>query len=206
MKLLDRHRIADAPRRTLAELPEGVVARVVGRARTLADVLEAPLSGRPCVYYQLTITKPVLMLNTTLAHEERAVLFTLDDGTARAIIDSHGCTADLVVDERDAAGTDHVPTGREFALLTRFGIEANEWMATGSRGGGPRVLVSREFVFREAIIGVGEEVAILGSAVHEPDPDAVPDDAYRGTQPTRLRMSSTPEHPLIISDHPSTTR
>jgi hypothetical protein len=76
-------------------------------------------------------------------------------------------------------------------------------MAVGRSG--PRFRAERDFVYREAIIGVGEEIAILGSGVHEPDPAALPDAAYRGTQPTRLRMSSSPKHPMIISDHPSTT-
>jgi hypothetical protein len=44
-----RHRLASAERRTLAELPEGIVARVVGRAAQLTDVLEAPLSGRSSI-------------------------------------------------------------------------------------------------------------------------------------------------------------
>lgn len=152
----------------------------------------------------MTIAKPLILLGTTLAHEERAVVFGLDDGTERAIIDPHECIVDLVVDERDASGTEHGPTGREQALLGRLGIDAKAWMTVGHYG--PSFLGDLDFVYREAIIGVGEEIAILGSGVREPDPDAVPGGAYRGTQPTRLRMSSSPEHPLIISDHPSTTR
>jgi hypothetical protein len=132
------------------------------------------------------------------------VPFALDDGTGRAIIDPQDSVLDLVVDERDASGTDHAPTGRELILVTRLGLDPKEWLTVG-RSEHP-FPADRDFVFREAIIGVGEEIAILGSGVREPDPDAPPEAAYRGTQPTRLCMSSGRDRPMIISDHPSKTR
>ena len=202
MDFLHRHRLASAERRSLAELPEGVVARVVGRAAQLTEVLEAPLTGRPCVYYKVTITRPLLNLGGTLAHEERGVMFALDDGTERAVVDPTNCLVDLVVDERDASGADHRPTGREQVLLSRFNIEQKEWPAARQ---GPQIPLDRDFVYREAIIGVGEEIAILGRGMRL-DADAVSNAAYRGTQPIRLHMSSSTDHPMIISDHPSTTR
>jgi hypothetical protein len=42
--------------------------------------------------------------------------------------------------------------------------------------------------------------------VQEPDPNAAPEAAYRGAPPTRLRLTSSPRFPLIISDDPATTR
>ena len=45
-----RYRLAATPRRSIAELPDGELARVVGRTAQLDEVLEAPLSGRPCLY------------------------------------------------------------------------------------------------------------------------------------------------------------
>jgi hypothetical protein len=193
MDFLHRHRLAHAPRRSLAELPEGEVARVVGRAGQLTEVLEAPISGRPCLYYKVTLGQPLFGLAIPHAHEERGVLFTLDDGTERAIIDPHDCVLDLVVDERDASGSNHPPTFQELALVWRHGLEANERFRDGGLG-------AKDFVYREAIIGVGEEIAILGSVVREPDPEASP---YRDIQPPRLRMKGAS---MIISDHPSTTR
>jgi hypothetical protein len=97
MDFLHRHRLAHAPRRSLAELPEGEVARVVGRAGQLTEVLEAPISGRPCLYYKVSVAVSIVLLDKRLDHEERSVVFTLDDGTGRAIIDPSECIADLVV-------------------------------------------------------------------------------------------------------------
>ncbi len=204
MELLARHRLVHAPRRAIGEVPEGEVARLVGRAVQLGEVLEAPLSGRPCLYYKVWVARPLVLLSTTLAHEERGVMFALEDGTGRAVVDPDGCTLDLVVDERNSSGTSGFPTGRQVAVLTRFTIEVNEW--TDVDRSRPAVPLPRDFIYREAIIGVGETIAILGGGVREPDPHAEPDGSYRGAQPTRLRMSGSREHPLIISDHPSTTQ
>jgi len=194
-----RYRLAGTPRTSLAELPDGQLARVVGRTAQLDEVLEAPLTGRRCLYYQLTVAQPVLFLSETLAHEERSVLFTLDDGTARAIIDPSQC----ILDGRDTSAS-YMPTDRESALLTRLGIEPK--LVTQRYKGARHVRLDRRFIYRESIIGVGETIAILGSGVREPDPDAPPEAAYRGTQPTRLRMSGGRNQPMIISDDPSTTR
>lgn len=197
-----RRKVARTPRVALGELQEGVVARVVGRAGKLDDVLEAPLTGRACVYYRVTIAQPIWAFGRVLAREERGITFTIDDATGHAIIDPSGCIIDLAKDGRDDT-VSHIPNGREVALLARFGIEAKEWVEM-ERGRAP-VRLDRSFIFREAIIEVGETIAIVGSAVREPDPSAPPEAAYRGDPPTRLRMTSSRKQPMIISDSPLAT-
>jgi hypothetical protein len=48
-------------------------------------------------------------------------------------------------------------------------------------------------------------VAILGSGIREPDPKGLPSEGYRSAPPTRLRLTSSPQYPLAISDDPLTT-
>ena len=101
----------------------------------------------------------MLFLSENLAHEERAALFTLDDGTARAIIDPSQC----IVDGRDTSGSSHLPSDRELALLTRLGIEAQ--LLTRRYQGKPVVRLDRDLIYHESIIEVGETIAILGGGV-----------------------------------------
>jgi hypothetical protein len=61
-------------------------------------------------------------------------------------------------------------------------------------------LDDRNLRYREAIIEVGETIAVVGSGVREPDPDAMPEGAYRDAQRTCLRMTSSRKQPMIISD------
>ena len=80
-----------------------------------------------------------------------------------------------------------------------------KWLKTIQRTGLGTALFE-SLRYREAMIEVGETVAVLGSGVREPDPNAPPEAAYRGAPPTPLRLTSSPRFPLIISDDPSTTR
>lgn len=57
-----------------------------------------------------------------------------------------------------------------------------------------------------ALFLLGEVVAVLGSGVHEGDPTGMPPGGYRSAPPTRLRLTSSPRFPLVISDDPSTTQ
>ena len=52
-----RDRIDAAPRLTIAHATPGVAARIVGRVTALADgpLLQAPLTGRPCIAWQVLV-------------------------------------------------------------------------------------------------------------------------------------------------------
>lgn len=59
--------------------------------------------------------------------------------------------------------------------------------------------------YKEAMIEVNETVAVLGQGIREPDPEMALAQDYRTGPPTRLRLTSSPRFPLVISDNPSTT-
>jgi hypothetical protein len=189
-----KRQIRVLPRRMLAELPEGTPARIVGKADVLEDTLEAPLTGRRCLYYTAIVEVSDGRDWLEIVREDRAVMFILDDGTARTIVDPSRSKVALDFDGASASGTFDDPNEREQAFLDQH--------KTSSRHG----RFNRNLRYREAIIGIGETIAIFGAAMREPDPTAQPEAAYRGDAPTRLRMASSPKHPMMISDHPSTTR
>jgi hypothetical protein len=189
-----KRQLGALPRRTLADLPEGTPARIVGKADVLEDTLEAPLTGRRCLYYTAIVEVSDGRDWREIIREDRAVMFLIDDGTARAIVDPRESKVALDFDGASASGTFDNPTEREQAFLDEH--------ETSSRHG----RFNRNLRYREAAIGVGETIAIFGAAVREPDPSAQPEPSYRGDPPTQLRMTSSRKHPMMISDHPSTTR
>jgi hypothetical protein len=178
----------------IGELPENAVGRVIGEVRALDRVLEAPLTGRACVYY---VTKVEEQRSTgrgstwtTLIKERAGVPFLLDDGSGRAIVDPEGAEVALELDSRSRSGTFDDASPAEEAFLERHG--------RSSKG----FLFNKTIRYTEAVIKPGESISVLGSGVREPDPQGTPAEGYRAEPPTRLRLTSSHQHPLVISDDP----
>jgi hypothetical protein len=182
----------------LSELPEDTHGRVIGQARSIGEQLQGPLTGRPCVYYIATVEEQRSTGRSsywkTIVSETRGVPFMLEDGTGRAIVDPNGAEVALDFDGTSKSGTFNDADPVQEAFLARHGQKAQGWV------------FNKSLRYREAMIEVGETIAVLGSGVREPDPSAPPEAAYRGSPPTRLRLTSSSKFPLVISDDPSTTR
>jgi len=178
-----RKLLREARTYALGELPEDTFGRVTGTVRPLDHkLLEAPLSGRLCVYYDISI-EPQTGNGTTLrvlASEQDAIPFLLEADGHRAVIDpAHA---------RISAGFDHVvsskePTERSLALLSRY-----RWRGDGS------------VYCREAILEADETVTVVGAGIREADPEALPSAGYREGGQTRLRLTGAAKFPLLISD------
>jgi hypothetical protein len=192
-------------RTKIGELDEGQSGRVVGTARRLDKLVTAPFSGRPCLAYKATVQEKSSGKNATwrtIITETDGVRFFLEDASGRALVDPTMAKTSIVVDSQSSSGTLDDPTQVELAFLQRHGKDPTSFFG-----------FNRALRYAEAVIMEGELVAIFGSGVREPDPDAPPSnafpgpsDAYRGDQPTRLRLTSSAKHPLLISDAPETTK
>lgn len=182
----------------IAELGDGQAGRVIGRARVLEQTLEAPLSGRACVFYIARVEERRSSGKhsywRTIISEQHGVPFVLEDDSGYAIVDATAAQIALDFDARSSSGTFDDPTPAETAFLERHGRSGTGWF------------FNRTLRYREAVIGEGETIAVLGAGTREPDPAAAPTAAYRGEPPTRLRLTSSPRYPLVISDDPDTTR
>jgi hypothetical protein len=193
-----KRELKNARRFTLRELPEGTRARVIGQTRMFARTLEAPLTGRRCVYFLATVEQHHSAGRSsywkTIIREEAGVPFILDDSTGHALVDPVAAKMVIDVDGRGDSGTFDDPTPREEQFLARHGTRGHTW------------LFNKRLRYREAVIEIGETVAVLGEGIREPDPDAAPQAAYRGEAPTRVRLTSSSRFPLLISDNTDTTR
>ncbi|HEU4613449.1 MAG TPA: GIDE domain-containing protein [Kofleriaceae bacterium] len=193
-----RRQLRKAPARPIAQLRDDELGKVVGKARALEAVLTAPLTGRACVYFIATVEEHRSTGKThywkTIIKEARGVPFVLEDGSGRAIVDATAARLAIDFDGRSQSGTFDDPTEAERAFLARHGEKGQGW------------IFNRRLRYREAVIAEGETIAVLGAGTREPDPDAPPTEAYRGDAPTRLRLTSSPRYPLVISDDASLTR
>ena len=189
-----RRALRRATSHCVAALPENTVGRVSGTVAVIGEPIKAPLSGRACVYYHVKVSKFDIdgRGRSRSLTESQGVAFVLADETGRAIVEPAYAKVAIVHDHEHSTDAFTPPTPEEAALLERHGRRAEG------------LLGIRSYVFEEGVIEPGERVAVLGAGVREPDPDAQPDSAYRGVQPTRLRLTSSAHYPLLISDDPAT--
>ena len=193
-----RRRLRNAPTKRIQELRDDELGKVVGRARGLDEMLDAPLTGRRCVYFIAIVEEQRSTGKSsywkTIIKETRGVLFMLEDDSGRALVDAKSARIAIDFDGKSKSGTFDDPTPVERAFLERHGQKGEGW------------IFNRTLRYREAVIADGETIAVLGAGTREPDPDAPPIEAYRGEPQTRLRLTSSAKYPLVISDDPSAHR
>jgi hypothetical protein len=186
-----RRMLRDAQTYPIADLQDGQAGRIVGRAQVYRERIVAPLSGRRCLYYVVAIEQSKYGTDvwSALGREERSVAFFVEDATERAIVDANHARVALEFDHETISRSVEELDDAQRALLARQRINP----------------LHRTLRYMEAILDAGEIVSVLGAGTREPDPDRPPESAYRGNQPTRLRLTSSRRHPLVISDDPDTT-
>jgi hypothetical protein len=193
-----RRRLRKAPTKRINELADDELGKVVGRARRIDDGLVGPLTGRPCVYFIAVVEERRSTGKSSywkqIIRESRGVPFMLEDDSGRALVDATAARIMLDFDGRSSSGSFDDPSETERAFLSRHGEKGQGW------------IFNRTLRYREAVIADGETIAVLGAGTREPDPDAMPSDAYRAELPTRLRLTSSKKYPLVISDETAATR
>lgn len=181
-----RRGLAGAVRTSMAAAPEGARVHLIGAIAAGAE-LPAPISGRACVYYAVAIEEEVGTAWAVVYTDQGAVPFAVSDGTGRALIDAAG--AEIEIEAGRQAGT------LEGAALAGLSATVAIRLHGNSGLGGPRLR------YREVALAVGDTVAVIGTAVREPDPDAVAAvTGYRDGPPTRLRLGRSAAHALWLSD------
>src|SRR5688572_5638938 len=97
-----RRTLRDAKAFALADMPENTLGRVTGMVRPLDQrLIEAPLSGRLCVYYEVTVEPQFGDQATSLrvlASETDAIPFVLQAGEHRAIVDPAHAQLSVAID------------------------------------------------------------------------------------------------------------
>jgi hypothetical protein len=183
-----RRRLRRVERRGLADLVEGSPLRVIGRARPMGAALEAPMSKRICVCWAIVVydwhhDNSVRVIHTT---QGRAP-FLLEDTTLQAVVDPRRAELSAAFDHT----TTLVPRGDAATRekLELIGVADRDWRHT------------RGLELDEAIIELDEPIAVIGTAMREPDLAAVSSSYRDGERPMRWRLE-----PTTISDDPRVLR
>lgn len=174
--------------RLIREALDGEPVKVFGVARAAKEPLVAPLSGRECVAWEVKVEEGGIRDRvTTLIRAKDVCDFVLEDDSGRALVKP--LTSELAIDRDQtySLGSDASP--RLEAFLEEHRVDKSVLGFT------------RNLTFREGVLAVGEEVAVLGMGRWEADPDPRPDDAgdYRKA-PRRFVMEDDAEVKLTISD------
>lgn len=183
------------PKRSIADVIEGERARIVG-AVDVPEPTYAPLSGRPCAYWRVTVEERRSSGKNsywrTIVDEHEGVDFFLTDSTGKAKVEAMHVQPVLAHDARGGSGFLNDPTPELQAFLTERGHDTQGW------------IFNKTIRFREGVAERGELVAVVGTGRWERDPDekARAGSGYReAAMPQRLVMSAPEDgSPLLLSD------
>lgn len=165
----------------IAGASDGSVVRVSGRVESVEDTLEAPLSGRPVVAWELSAWQSIGgKAFRCVGRWSRAVPFGVVDATGRAVVTVEHARSYAAVDreERWAAWTD-APTAVRVRLV-QAGVEEPT--------AGPLHL-------KESVLSEGETVVVVGKVARSSG-------HYRESASESVRLDAPPGTPLIFSDTP----
>lgn len=170
----------------IGELPEDTIGRLIGSVRPVGPTLIAPLTGRECVCYLVTVdalgwTQGGQTVDEIVC-EEKTTEFVLEDESGRMLVEPAGAMFEL---RRDAYSNTPGgnPNDRERAFLARH---RQQYVGTMS--------------FHEMVVEVGKTICVAGAGTREGDPDAEPREGYRAAAPTRLRFTNSRKLRLLITD------
>jgi hypothetical protein len=174
----------------IADVPHDTLVRVKGTAQTISETLSAPLTGRPCLYYSVTVSSYSLGGSgrgtwSPVVSDRAGCVFRVADATSAAIVDPSIAHVALTQDHVDASDMFNKPTERQKAFLSQHGLNGNR---------------ADNLQFIESIIAVDEPIVVRGYALREPDTGAMASNAYRGTTPTQVRFLSSAKYPIEITD------
>jgi hypothetical protein len=154
--------IASIPRKKIADVKDGETVRIVGKLALHGEPLVAPVSARPCAFYEAKIEEKEQVEDRTswrsIVEEVRGTDFVLDDGSGLARVSMAKADVVVVHDSRLLEGF----------LKEKAAPEVEQFLA---RHGQKSVVDgrARELHYVEGVLEAPEEVAAAGKARWEPD-------------------------------------
>lgn len=150
-----KRRIRSAPSGKLSELLEGEVARISGTVEYIGKTLDAPLSGRKCIYFHVHVEQQHSNGKSShwsdLVQEEEAGDVVIRDGNDYAIIQTTMLKTYLIQDRQYNSGflNDASPVLREY--LSGHGIDPENFLG-----------LNKTIRYKEGILEKGETVQVAG--------------------------------------------
>lgn len=151
-----KRRLKKARLVNVANFKEGQRAKLIGRAESVnGDMLIAPLSGRECCYYHVTIEQEVSSGKSTswktVIEEEQWVEYIINDNGYYAYLNADDIKSHIVRDREYRSGFLNDATPHLEAFLRKHGHDSEGWLG-----------FNKTLRYNEAIIEPGETLAVLG--------------------------------------------
>jgi len=194
-----RRALRAAARVSVAEARDGQLIKIVGRLRSdpAARRLAAPLTGRACAYHETVVEErrssgKSSHWRTLIREVDFAGSFFVDDGSGQALVEVASPRVVLVTDAHFRSGTFNDAAQELENFLTRHGESSEGWV------------FNRPLRYSEGALEEGEEVAVFGRCVLEPDPDPSGAGVGYRERAMRVKIMSPLNGELLISDDPRT--
>lgn len=169
---------------SIKHVKKGERVKIKGRIKAQNDLITAPVSGRACLGYQLQVFRVASGsysdVEAEMIHEAKSVIFYLEDKQGLAKILPRWQEITLHKEMVEELGRFDEPSERQAKVLEKYGEKATTGLG-----------LTRRLVFKEGILEVGEQVAVVGEASWYTPMD--------GSDPF-LVMTGTPEEPMLITD------
>jgi hypothetical protein len=179
------------PRVSVKGFPDGGTGRITGRLGYAGEPIYAPISGRLCAFYEVTVEEHSNDSWHQILREVHGVDFLLSDESGEALVRMGTAEIAVVKDVHLRSGTWNDANEAMEALLARHHQK--------SQG----MIFNRNLRYKEGVLEAGEPVAVLGRGMREPDPNPKSSAGAYREMATRLVMVSGTEYPLWVSDDPS---
>jgi hypothetical protein len=180
-----RRRLAKAIRGPISSLEDDVRGCVVGEVQPQSDLVTAPISGKPCVHWVVSIHE-VGAVGDWVAHGsvDQGVPFLIKDASGQARIVANGARVDLP--STSILRFPYQGWARHEQALFKDSKSKFNW---------PRTSNAR---FNEYRIEVGQKIVVLGNSTREPTDETEAESGYRAGPRTRPVLSNARWHPLLI--------
>ena len=167
-------RLAKRKPNLISEAGEREVVKVAGVV-SAEEVLKAPYSGRPCVYYRLEFRQVSAQEESNAFAEDRRA-FRIEDESSVAEIDVEGATFNVTCD--------YVEMERASRLSQRAQDLAaeNNWS----------IFEIAQVTISEGIVEIGSAIDIVGSPVHVPSTQASSQERGYRDLPNTIPVFSAP--------------
>lgn len=178
------------PKTAISSLQENQKAKIIGKAKPISEILMAPLSGRRCVYYNVIVEKKTGGKNShwkDIINDEKEQDFILESYSGEAIVKMKDYKSYFVADKKYKSGHFNDPD-----LKLQNYLELHKQNSLDFFG------FNKTLRYKEAIIEVGESVAVIGLVKFEHSSNYGIETSYSKIPV----LQSDAKNQLIISDDP----
>ncbi len=185
-----KRKFKNANPKKIGDFKNGEVAKLLGVIHSVDDYLIAPLSGRQCVQYHVTVEKKTKSNNGgnwhTLINDTNACKFLIRDENHHAMINDSNIKSLIFKDAKYSSGflKDANPMHEHY--LKSHDLSSENFLG-----------MNKTLRYKEGILERDEEVAVLGMGHWKPASHFDIPESYNNI----LEITSYENEPIYISDH-----